>query len=811
MSCSCYHIEIPQAVQNDGVNELFLVQKLCNGFYLPAVWDGAILTYMDGTTAVYDICLDDAYGINFSYGFSGPILTPGDIPSITVNVLGVCFGIGECIPPTQTATHTITPTPTLTPTITKCACNGYEITISQSDLDNATGNLNPDLNGTVFWVNIDCDGVVQNTPFENAGTFYGYCACQETGFVHYNNNNQVVSLSSSILLGDCIPPSQTPTNTITQTKTPTQTPTNTQTPTLTKTPTVTPTTTSIICGSGITQSGYYYTDCCGNFVKDQIAGQVVVLDYTLPNYGITLLNVPASQPCLTQTPTPTTTPTVTPTLTPTKTPTQTPTSSPTKTPTATPIPSCTPEVTSVNECVPITILDMGVSCNVIKQPSSNGFDGILSVIVTGGTPPYSFYWSTGENSQTIYNLPFGNYSVLVVDYWGDYSAVTTCSLIRTTPTQTPTKTPTQTPTTSMPVTNLCFKFIFKALSTEFLTFVPAGAVNGKPSWYNSSRNYTVAWSNLNNRWEILGWNLGGTPISTTTNSIPLTGWIFLGTPGSVLSITVTQGSCPVVAPLTYTFQTQSASCQGVCDGSLIVSATGGVPPYLYSIDGTNFQTSNIFNSLCSSTFGLTVKDSVGTSLTQTVTIGNASSIQQYVVRMEVIDVRTIANTTKICDWKITTLPPLPVGLSIVGDVVINVNQNKQGPFYLNNPDLTIAMTATNSVNVNGVSQPLNLGRPLVNTIVNTCNGALLTGQQTNYTETLYNLTLTNSTTSITGSCVSFIDILNSVTQLNCVSNGTQNIDVTLANFRINNVRCYEVITDVKQVGVFNHNVSGPAD
>ena len=67
---------------------------------------------------------------------------------------------------------------------------------------------------------------------------------------------------------------KTPTQTPTQTRTPTQTPTNTRTPTQTKTPTPTPSTTPIVCGSGATTSdGFYYYDCCGNFIEGGIADE----------------------------------------------------------------------------------------------------------------------------------------------------------------------------------------------------------------------------------------------------------------------------------------------------------------------------------------------------------------------------------------------------------------------------------------------------------------------------------------------------------------------------------------------------------
>jgi hypothetical protein len=37
---------------------------------------------------------------------------------------------------------------------------------------------------------------------------------------------------------------------------------------------------------------------------------------------------------------------------------------------------------------------MGVSCSVLKQPSTaTSFDGILTLRVTGGTSPYSYFWA----------------------------------------------------------------------------------------------------------------------------------------------------------------------------------------------------------------------------------------------------------------------------------------------------------------------------------------------------------------------------------------------------------------------------------
>lgn len=51
-----------------------------------------------------------------------------------------------------------------------------------------------------------------------------------------------------------------------------------------------------------------------------------------------------------------------------------------------------------------------------------------------------------------------------------------------------------------------------------------------------------------------------------------------------------------VKPFLTTFSSQQPSCDGT-GGAIIVGVQGGKAPYKYSLDGTNFQSSNVFNSL----------------------------------------------------------------------------------------------------------------------------------------------------------------------------------------------------------------------
>jgi hypothetical protein len=71
---------------------------------------------------------------------------------------------------------------------------------------------------------------------------------------------------------------------------------------------------------------------------------------------------------------------------------------------------------------------MGVTC-ITQQPSSErDFDGAVELVVTGGTPPYTIFWEVGSFAPALTNLSIGEYSASVTDYYGDFSAFTTCVL-----------------------------------------------------------------------------------------------------------------------------------------------------------------------------------------------------------------------------------------------------------------------------------------------------------------------------------------------------------------------------------------------
>ena len=236
--------------------------------------------------------------------------------------------------PSQTPTSTPTPTPT--PTETTCICRYLDVTITQQDIDDATGNSNPSENGKVYIYYTDCNSSPVSFEYDTAGTYvHSVCAlASQIGILtytyYYKNNGEENGTSSYVDSFDCCsapPVSQSPTPTPTLTPTYTPTPTPTYTPTNTSTPTSTVTSTE------------------------------------------------------TPTPTPTYTPTNTSTPTSTVTSTVTPTPTITSTVTSTVTPTLTPSSTELGNPLSYTFVITGTCAD------PNG--GVIEITPSGGVPPYT--------------------------------------------------------------------------------------------------------------------------------------------------------------------------------------------------------------------------------------------------------------------------------------------------------------------------------------------------------------------------------------------------------------------------------------
>lgn len=113
-----------------------------------------------------------------------------------------------------------------------------------------------------------------------------------------------------------------------------------------------------------------------------------------------------------------------------------------------------------------------------------------------------------------------------------------------------------------------------------------------------------------------------------------------------LNITVSQLFPDLVISNT---ATNPASCSGNADGSVTITAAGGNGPYLYSIDGINFQASNIFN-VSAGTKTITVKDN-----------NNCITAQNIVIPVNNTVTLVAGSNTTICEGKTYQLDPISNG------------------------------------------------------------------------------------------------------------------------------------------------------
>lgn len=152
---------------------------------------------------------------------------------------------------------------------------------------------------------------------------------------------------------------------------------------------------------------------------------------------------------------------------------------------------CPPTIPSIkpsNECDVITLFPMSVEC-LIQQPSDNeSFDGSTTLIITGGTPPYTVFWEVGSFAPALINLGVGSYTATVTDYYGDFTATTTCVLSAETTV----------------ISAMCF--VVETLLTgevEYITSQPQGLLNGKPYYFlqNGLEDLGyVFWNGANGLW-----------------------------------------------------------------------------------------------------------------------------------------------------------------------------------------------------------------------------------------------------------------------------------------------------------------------
>jgi hypothetical protein len=353
--------------------------------------------------------------------------------------------------------------------------------------------------------------------------------------------------------------------------------------------------------------------------------------------------------------------------------------------------SCIP--TGVNECNVITLFQMGVECNVTQPSFPEAADGIASLVITGGTPPYFILWDNGNVGPTIFNLSAGSYEATVIDYYGDFSANTTCVLTGVTTTTSTTSTTTTSPYPNeyelCMVTNMLVQGSYVETQTHFN---PNGIYDGKPMWISDDSQQSIIWDNTNSQWMVSA----ATPTLYVISNLnptypPIYGsWFLIGATGSVI---VYEGLCqtsPVglqqlrtigtTTPLTMKVTSNQTICG--CDGGLTITANGGTPPYRYSIDsGMTDKSIPFFTNLCSGSYNVVVTDNNGVITSSNVILNSPSKPTTYVVSLNTTSEITENSSTSVGKTYTTTLsvtPSLPDGVGISFDLT-HLNLTKISP------------------------------------------------------------------------------------------------------------------------------------
>lgn len=125
---------------------------------------------------------------------------------------------------------------------------------------------------------------------------------------------------------------------------------------------------------------------------------------------------------------------------------------------------------------------------------------------------------------------------------------------------------------------------------------------------------------------------GGTPPYTYTTNAPNIDLQNL--PNGTYSVTATDNNgCTAttsftinVPPLTATTTTVNVLCNGGNNGSITVTASGGIAPYEYSLDGSTFQSSNVFPNLSAGNYTVTIRDTDGNLSVSPVTVSQPPAL-----------------------------------------------------------------------------------------------------------------------------------------------------------------------------------------
>lgn len=238
-----------------------------------------------------------------------------------------------------------------------------------------------------------------------------------------------------------------------------------------------------------------------------------------------------------------------------------------------------------------TILNASISATTHVN-CNGGNTGTAAGIVSGGTSPYTYSWSTSpvQTTATAINLQAGTYTLTITDSKG---CIDTAIATINQPT------------------------LLNAAISTFANISCFGGNNGSAvtSVSGGAPPYTYAWNTL--------------PSQTTANANNLAAGTY------IVSVTDNNG-CKDTASITITqpnalnatiSSTTQVSCYGLSNGSISVTTTGGTTPYTYNWNTTPVQTGANATGLPFGTYTAIVTDNNGCKDTVTATLTQPTPLQ----------------------------------------------------------------------------------------------------------------------------------------------------------------------------------------
>ncbi|MFB6306761.1 MAG: SprB repeat-containing protein [Flavobacteriales bacterium] len=266
---------------------------------------------------------------------------------------------------------------------------------------------------------------------------------------------------------------------------------------------------------------------------------------------------------------------------------------------------------TIEAAVPITATtdSTPVQCN-------GDSTGSATVNPSGGQTPYTYSWNDPNNqtTQTADSLAAGTYNVTVTD-------ANNCTL--------------DTSVTVTEPSNLSGSFSITDITCRgdcdgMMIVSPSGGVG----------DYSFQWK------DSLGNNLAGETDDTLSDVCAAEYCVEISDSNNcdtIICDTINAPDSLLISEVTSSHK--DVSCNGLCDGELEVTATGGTTPYQYRIDGGSLQGSGSFTGLCDGTYLLEVVDANGCIDSMNINISEPSVLSASEVASSHVDVQCNGNCT----------------------------------------------------------------------------------------------------------------------------------------------------------------------